>query len=62
MRGEMKYFKDAAVYIKENLDKKHGGSWNVIVGKSFGSYFSYESKCAIFFWINHIGFLIWKFA
>ena len=31
--GEFKYYKDMAIYVKTQLDKKLGGSWHVIVGK-----------------------------
>lgn len=58
----MKYFKEMAQVIKDEMDQRHGGSWNVVVGRSFGSFMSYEDNCVIMFWINHIGFLIWKFA
>ena len=31
--GEFKYYKTMAIYIKEQLDKKLGGSWHICVGK-----------------------------
>ena len=31
--GEFKYYKTMANYVKEQLDKKLGGSWHIIVGK-----------------------------
>ena len=31
--GEFKYYKDMAIYVKTQLDKKIGGSWHIIVGK-----------------------------
>ena len=34
--GELKHFKAMAANIKEALDKKLGGSWHIIVGKSVG--------------------------
>ena len=30
--GELKYYKTMAIYVKEQLDKKLGGSFHVIVG------------------------------
>ena len=42
--GELKYFKDMALYIKKAIEEKEGGSWHVIVGTSFGSFVSYEHK------------------
>jgi len=58
----VKYFKEMAKMIKDELDKQLGGSWHVIVGRNFGSYMSYEDQSAIMFWINHICFLIFKFG
>ena len=51
-----------AEYIKVKLDEKFGGSWHVIVGRSFSSYMSYEESSVILFWLNHFGFLIWKYG
>ena len=31
--GELKYYKTMAIYVKESLDKKLGGSWHLCVGK-----------------------------
>ena len=31
--GELKYYKTMAIYVKEQLDKKLGGSWHLVVGK-----------------------------
>ena len=42
-RGEKRYFKDIAEFIKRSFDEKFNGSWHVIVGfmynlgKNFGS-------------------------
>ena len=41
--GEFKYYKDMAIYVKQTLDKKIGGSWHVIVGTNFGSFVTYEN-------------------
>ena len=32
--GDAKYYKDMAIFVKGELDKKLGGSFHVIVGKS----------------------------
>ena len=32
--GDAKYYKDMAIYVKGELDKKLGGSFHVIIGKS----------------------------
>jgi dynein light chain LC8-type len=54
------YYKDAARLIKEELDKSKGGMWNVIVGKSFGSFVTHETKTIIMFYLGNIGFLLWR--
>jgi hypothetical protein len=38
------YHKDIAKIIKVQLDQAKGGTWNVIVGTSFGSFVSHETK------------------
>lgn len=61
-KGELKYFKEMAKQIKTQLDERVGGSWHVVVGRSFGSYMTYEDQSIIMFWINHVCFLIFKFG
>jgi dynein light chain LC8-type len=38
------YYKDIAQMVKSELDTQKGGTWNVVVGKSFGSFVSHETK------------------
>jgi dynein light chain LC8-type len=54
------YQKDVAKAIKTQLDATKGGVWNVIVGQSFGSFVSHESKTVTHFFIGNVGFLIWR--
>ena len=49
-----------AEHIKKNVEEHFGNSWHVIVGTNFGSFVSYEHKSIILFWLEHIGFLIFK--
>ena len=52
-----------ALYIKKALEEKEdkfGGSWHVIVGTNFGSFVSYETKCVNLFYLEHIGFLMFR--
>lgn len=58
--GDLKYYKDMALYIKHEMEKKQLGSWHVIVGTNFGSFVTYEHKSVILFWLEHIGFLLFK--
>ena len=32
LKGEKRYFKDMAEFIKKAFDEKYKGSWNVVVG------------------------------
>ncbi|ODV74660.1 dynein light chain CYBJADRAFT_166448 [Cyberlindnera jadinii NRRL Y-1542] len=52
--------KDVAGQIKKELDKTHGHTWHVIVGKNFGSYVTHESGFFLYFYIGPYAFLIFK--
>lgn len=54
------YQKDLAQTIKIGLDKTKGGVWNVIVGKSFGSFVTHETKTISYFFIGSMAFLVWR--
>mmetsp|Transcript_30168 Transcript_30168/g.29660 ORF Transcript_30168/g.29660 Transcript_30168/m.29660 type:complete len:93 (-) Transcript_30168:104-382(-) len=41
---ELKYYRDMAKFMKEELDKKFEGSWHIIIGTHFGSFCTYEVK------------------
>ena len=40
----MMYHRDLAQAIKTELDASKGGKWNVVIGKSFGSFVTHETK------------------
>ncbi|PKI83896.1 Dyn2p [Malassezia vespertilionis] len=52
--------KDMAAFVKRGLDEKYAPTWHVIIGKSFGSYVTHESKYFIYFYMGEIAFLIWR--
>ncbi len=52
--------KDIAGFIKREFDKKHGPTWHCIVGRSFGSYVTHETRNFIFFFLNQFGILLLK--
>jgi dynein light chain LC8-type len=52
--------KDVAASIKKEFDKRHGASWHCVVGRSFGSYITHESKHFIYFYIDQIAVLLFK--
>eukprot|EP01036_Dinobryon_divergens_P025151 gene25151-33671_t len=54
------YHKDVAQTIKNQLDQSKGGTWNVIVGCSFGSFVTHETKTMLHFFIGNVAFLIWR--
>lgn len=52
--------KDIAAYIKKEFDKKHGTTWHCIVGRSFGSYVTHETKHFIYFYVGQLAVLLFK--
>ncbi len=52
--------KEIAAFIKREFDKKHGPTWHCIVGRSFGSYVTHETRNFIFFFLNQFGVLLLK--
>ena len=68
MKLEKRFYKDLAEIIKNEFDLKFPeplgtkGSWNVVVGKNFGAFVTYEANHIILFRINHLDFLIFKFG
>ncbi|SCU91907.1 LAFA_0F06612g1_1 [Lachancea sp. 'fantastica'] len=54
--------REIAGVVKKELDLKHGNTWHVIVGKSFGSYVTHEKGHFIYFYIGPLAFLVFKTA
>ncbi|EGC32061.1 hypothetical protein DICPUDRAFT_38971 [Dictyostelium purpureum] len=52
--------KDIATIIKKEFDKKYLGNWHCIVGKSFASFVTHETKSYIYFNINDNSILLFK--
>lgn len=52
--------KDMAAHIKRTVDERFGPTWHVVVGKSFGSFVTHETKHFVYFYLGHIAFLIWR--
>ncbi|KAJ1650699.1 Dynein light chain 1, cytoplasmic [Dispira parvispora] len=52
--------KDMAAHIKREFDKKYQPTWHCIVGKSFGSYVTHETKHFIYFYIGNLAVLLFK--
>ncbi|SCU89021.1 LANO_0D03708g1_1 [Lachancea nothofagi CBS 11611] len=54
--------REIAGVIKKELDIKHGNTWHVIVGRSFGSYVTHEKGHFMYFYIGPLAFLVFKTA
>jgi dynein light chain LC8-type len=54
------YQKDVAAIVKKELDASRGGTWNVVVGQSFGSFVTHETKTMSQFFVGNLAFLIWR--
>lgn len=52
--------KDVAAHIKKEFDKKHGTTWHCVVGRSFGSYITHETKHFIYFYVGQLAVLLFK--
>ncbi|KYQ92041.1 cytoplasmic dynein light chain [Tieghemostelium lacteum] len=57
---EAKIERDIAMIIKKEFDKKYSPTWHCIVGKSFGSHVTHETKSFIYFHINNHSVLLFK--
>uniref|UniRef100_G3S0Z1 Dynein light chain n=1 Tax=Gorilla gorilla gorilla TaxID=9595 RepID=G3S0Z1_GORGO len=51
---------DTAVHIKKEFDKKYNLTWSCIVGRSFGSYLTHETKHFIYFYLGQVAILLFK--
>lgn len=53
--------KDIAAYIKTAFDKRYKTTnWNCVVGRQFGSYVTHETGHFIYFYLDHVAFLLFK--
>ena len=52
--------RDIAAYIKKEFDKKYSPTWHCIVGRSFGSYVTHESKHFVYFYVGQLAVLLFK--
>lgn len=60
LKGDRKNFCEVAEMIKLAFEEQYGGAFHVIVGRNYGSYFSFEAQTCIMFWLNEFSFLIFK--
>ena len=52
--------KDIAGFIKKEFDKKYNPTWHCIVGRSFGSYVTHETKNFLYFYMGQLAILLFK--
>ncbi|EAX94585.1 Dynein light chain 1, cytoplasmic, putative [Trichomonas vaginalis G3] len=52
--------KDIASYIKKEFDKTYNPTWHCVVGRSFGSFVTHETKHFIYFYIGQVAVQLWK--
>lgn len=60
--GNMNYFKKLAKKIKLDLEADKTETWNVIVGTDYGAYLAFEKAYLIYFRLNELYFLIFRFG
>jgi dynein light chain LC8-type len=58
--GQFTVERDIASYIKKEFDQRYGQTWHCIVGTSFGSYVTHETKHFIYFNLPPFAILLWK--
>lgn len=46
--------------IKKTMDQKWGEYWHIIMGKSFGSFCTHESRLFIFFYYGELAVMAFK--
>jgi len=52
--------KDIAAQIKKELDQKYGPTWHVVVGRSFGSFVTHETKHFLYAYVGEMAVLLFK--
>ena len=52
--------KDVSLAVKKFFDNKYSPNWHCVVGKSFHSQVSYQTKHFIFFYVKQIAVLLYK--
>ena len=46
--------------LKEDMDKRTGPSWNVVVGEDFSHYVTYTKNMIFLYFGGNLGVLMWK--
>ncbi|XP_047381722.1 dynein light chain 1, cytoplasmic-like [Sciurus carolinensis] len=51
---------DIAAHIKKEFDKKFNPTWHCLVGRTFGSYVTHQTKHFIYFYLGQVAILLFK--
>ena len=62
LENNTNYFKILAKKIKLNLEVDKTEIWNVIVGTDFGAWISFDKTNVVYFRMDEIYFLIFRFG
>jgi hypothetical protein len=60
--SHINYFKDIAQKIKMDLEADRNETWNCVVGSDFGAYIAFDKANLVFFRMNEIYFMIFRFG
>ncbi|KAJ3082697.1 Dynein light chain 4, axonemal [Quaeritorhiza haematococci] len=53
-------FEAAAKTVKEQMDKRSGSSWHVVLGEGYGFEITHEMRNLLFMYFGTVGILVWK--
>jgi hypothetical protein len=60
--SNINYYKNLAKNIKKTLEADKNETWNCIVGTDYGAWVSYEKGNLIYFRLNELYFLFFRFG
>ena len=60
--SNINYYKKLAKKLKLDLEAEKNETWNVVVGSDYGAYLAFEKAYLIYFRLNELYFLIFRFG
>ncbi len=54
--------RDIAAGLKKRMDRRYGGMWHCVVGRSFGTYVSHDARSFICFSLDHMTILLFRYG
>lgn len=58
--GEMRDDREISKYIRERMEEKDPGKWNVIVGKDYATHVSHLANSYGYFKLGEYSVIVWK--